>query len=198
MGYYHIYNRGVAKQDIFLDRQDYTVFLYFLKSFLLDPEYIDTNEQFYQARRLNYHGRLRLHAYCLMPNHFHLFVSQINDNGISKFMQSLGNAYSRYFNEKYERVGPVFQGKYKAAEILDDRHYIHLSRYIHQNPISLRIDPEEYEYSSCRYYLDTAPTPRWIFKDEILDNFKNIDDYRLFMQENKDQSKSILDDTAID
>ena len=79
-GYYHIYNRGVAKQNVFMDDQDYKVFLYYLRSFLSPPDMIDVEEPFYDQRRLSYYLQVSLLSYCLMPNHFHMFIKQELDS----------------------------------------------------------------------------------------------------------------------
>ena len=88
-GYYHIYNRGAGKSEIFLDDQDYRVFLHFLE------KYLDPKSERSLAREI------KLLAYCLMPNHFHLFVHQMTKDGIIKFMRALGTSYSIYFNNKH-------------------------------------------------------------------------------------------------
>ncbi len=112
-GYYHIYNRGVEKRKIFLDDQDYKVFLSYMKFYL---EAVDLQGQALQEAKIspskiqkNYHNQIDLLAYCLMPNHFHFFISQSTERAIAEFMQSLILKYVLYFNKKYKRVGSLFQ-----------------------------------------------------------------------------------------
>lgn len=131
-GYYHIYNRGVEKRKIFIDEQDYRVFLSYLKIYLL-PKIDSTNEivsnkngvdedqdktisEIYKLN--NFFNKIDLISYVLMPNHFHLELKQKNRKEIEFFMRSLITKYSKYFNKKYERVGPLFQSRYKAVLIL--------------------------------------------------------------------------------
>jgi putative transposase len=198
-GYYHTFNRGVAKMDIFLDKQDYKVFMYYLKVFLSPPELIDHDEPFYDYRRLSSYGKVSLLSFCLMPNHFHLFVIQTAESGVSFFMKSLSNAYTKYFNDKYDRVGPIFQGRYKSMEVLTDSYYQHISRYIHQNPIDLGVEPYGYDYSSYRYYVDESlGTPAWINTEKILGTFGSRQEYRRFMEQTRIKSKDILGNLAID
>lgn len=158
-GYYHIYNRGVEKRNIFLDPQDYSVFLHYLKKYLdpasgSDPKSL-ANE-------------VDLLAFCLMPNHFHLLIKQSKKDGITKLMRAVTTCYVMYFNEKYQRVGTLFQGKYKAALVLEDIYLLHLTRYIHLNPGS---DPFRYPYSSLSCYLGNQKI-KWVKPDFILSYFK--------------------------
>src|SRR4030042_4694682 len=116
--YYHLYNRGVAKQNIFLDEQDYKVFLSYLKIYLSAPD--QTKEGFPSRQLKNFFEQVKLLSYCLMPNHFHLFAWQKEIDSLTSFMRALFIKYSLYFNKKYDRVGPVFQGKFKAVTITSE------------------------------------------------------------------------------
>lgn len=176
-GIYHIYNRGVEKRDIFLDKQDYNIFLYYLKTYLTAP--IDQKKLPLNISRLgsifDLHKNIDLICYVLMPNHFHFLIQQKSEYTITEFMRRLSNAYVKYFNEKYERVGPLFQGRYKAV-LLAGGTVPYLSFYIHTNPIDLpdysKIkDLKNYIYSSYRDYIDKQNTS-WIFRDYILDYFQ--------------------------
>ncbi len=134
-GYYHLYNRGVDKRDIFLDEQDYAVFLDYLRFYLSPP---DGNQKIYPSRKLkNYFNKIDLLGYCLMPNHFHLLIKQEESRNISELMQSLMTRYSRYFNRKYRRMGSLFESRYKAVRVLGEAQLVYLSKYIHRNPIKL-------------------------------------------------------------
>ena len=161
-GYYHLYNRGVEKRDIFLNDQDYAVFLHYLKKYL-DPELGSDPHSIA--------NEIDLLAFCLMPNHFHLLVRQRTISGITKLIRAICTNYVMYFNKKYERVGTLFQGKYKAALIGDDNYLLHISRYIHLNPFP-GSDPKAYKYSSYRYYLGHK-NALWVKPEEILRFFKS-------------------------
>lgn len=162
-GYYHIYNRGVEKRTIFLDEQDYAVFLSYLKHYLEPPEGSDPK---------SLANEVDLLAFCLMPNHFHLLAKQITKNGITKLIRVVCTKYVMYFNRKYERVGTLFQGKYKAAMVDNDSYLLHLSRYIHLNPAYPGSDPISYPYSSYSYYLGKI-NATWVKPAEILIFFKS-------------------------
>src|SRR3989344_6311854 len=139
-GYYHMYNRGTEKRKIFLDKQDYNVFLSYLKEYLLpksekelleklsDPLLSGTErDKILKILRLNnFSGEITLLAYCLMPNHFHFFIKQKSKGAIDKIMNSLGTRYTMYFNKKYKRVGSLYQGVYKGVLVTNQEHYLHL------------------------------------------------------------------------
>ncbi len=161
-GYYHLYNRGVNKADIFLDDQDYSVLLGFLKKYL-DPDLGSDPHSL--------SSEVELLAFCLMPNHVHFLAKQRSLTGITKLMRAVFTNYVMYFNKKYNRVGTLFQGKYKAALIDNDTYLLHLSRYIHLNPTK-GSDPKTYPYSSYNYYLGEK-NARWLKPDEVLSFFKS-------------------------
>ena len=135
-GYYHIYSRGSEKRQIFLDRADYQRFLKRLE------EYKDKHD-------------VSVLCYCLMPNHYHLLIKQNTQESISHFIYRLNLAYAMYFNKRYERVGPLFQGRFKAKNVSSDEYLVHLSRYIHLNPLSpAQTNVENYPWSSLQIYLE--------------------------------------------
>lgn len=174
--YYHIYNRGVDKGLIFREEKDYKTFLSYLKIYLsLQGESLKGPP----SRKLkNYFGEIELLCYCCMPNHFHLFVKQKSDHGIDHFMRSLLTKYVRYFNSHYHRIGPLFQGPYKAVQVRSEYQFIYLSKYIHRNPVSLLPYKEsprrlrEYKYSSYGNYLKNF-NQSWVRADPILSYFSN-------------------------
>lgn len=189
-GFYHIYNRGVEKREIFLDDRDYRVFLSYLKlyleprdetslrSLLAEPDtpWKEKDKALKLLKLNNFYDEISLLSHCLIPNHFHLSIRQKSANGIEKFMRSLGTKYVQYFNKRYERVGPLFQGTYKAVLVESDEQLLHLSRYIHIQPIkhslrSLLAELREYSYSSYGDYLGQRKT-NWVHPEEILKFFK--------------------------
>ena len=94
-------------------------------------------------------------AFCLMPTHLHLIVKQFKQHGISTFMSTILNSYTRYFNTKYKRKGPLWEGRFKNALVKTDEQLLHLTRYIHLNPVtSYLVDkPEEWPASSYKEYM---------------------------------------------
>lgn len=155
--YYHIYNRGVEKRTIFLDTQDYVVFLSYLKDYLLpkpekelreklsDPNtsYKEKDKILKLLRLNNFAEEITLLAFCLMPNHFHFLVKQKSPQSIDKFMNSLATRYSMYFNRKYKRVGSLYQDVYKAVSVTTNEQLLELSRYIHKQALALQGDALE-------------------------------------------------------
>jgi len=209
--YYHIYNRGVEKRTIFQDDQDYKTFLSYLKFYLTDPNIQNASDlQGVSLKAIppsrkpkNYKEDIALLAYCLMPNHFHLFIRQNDDSSMISFMSSLSTKYVRYFNTRNDRVGHLFQDTYKAVKIEDENQWIHLSKYIHRNPLDLhpfkespcRLD--EYPYSSYPNYLGKF-SQTWVQPSEILANFSHQphNSYRTFIEEQLDITPIYF--TAID
>lgn len=172
-GYYHLYNRGVEKREIFSDERDYKTFLYFLKNYLSFTPKPENPLDKWQRRSLS--KEVDLLVYCLMPNHFHFLVKQKSERGITKFMRALCANYVMYFNQRYQRQGGLFQSAYKAVLVETDEQLLHLSRYIHLNPLELlqkHQGPEDYSYSSYRDYMDKRKT-KWLETETILGYFKN-------------------------
>ena len=133
-GYYHIFNRGNRKQDIFLDKSDYLKYLEKLREY---------------KKKHN----ISIICYCLMPNHFHLLLRQDGDIPIYKFMHALHTSYSIYFNQTHNKVGRMFQGRFKQKEIDKDEYLSLVTSYIHFNPVKdgLIEELDNYQWSS---YLD--------------------------------------------
>ena len=137
--YYHIYNRGNSKQKIFHDQEDYFRFiglLYACNSVNNFRIYgLNERESPYDFERCVL--LVDIGAYCLMPNHFHILITQTEKGNISKFMQKVTTAYVMYYNKKYERTGSLFEGKFKSEHANNDRYLKYLFSYIHLNPIKL-------------------------------------------------------------
>lgn len=211
-GIYHIYNRGVEKRNIFLDDQDYAVFLHLLKYYLspIDPDKIHPFLEFQNFKVIrprplkNIEKEIDLLAYCLMPNHFHILLKQTNIDGTTRLLRRISTTYAMYFNKRYNRVGYLFQGKYKAVLIQTDSYLLHVSRYIHLNPHDLQTltgsDLVNYPYSSYKYYLGLAHTG-WVKPDMILSYFdksrllpflKKYPSYEEFVEKYPADSKEII------
>ena len=213
-GYYHIYNRGVEKRIIFKGEKDYKTFLSYLELYLTPPDLDDFNlrgpslkEKIPPSRVLkNYFGEITLLSYCLMPNHFHLMVKQNSDRGIDSFMRSLATKYVRYFNTRYKRVGPLFQGIYKAVRVLDEFQFTYLSKYIHRNPVDIMTYKDgprrlrEYKYSSYGNYLQQF-SQTWVNTSEILGLFSIYNpksSYASFIEDGEPDDITIISSLAID
>lgn len=177
--YYHIYNRGVEKRKIFLDKFDYRRFLETLNYYRLTPQPMklsDFRRGKIKLKKIEFQDELvKILCFCLMPNHFHLLVQQVQDGGISEFMRKLSDSYTKYFNTKHERVGSLFQGPLKAKLIETEEYLLQLSKYIHQNPSKLEFphgvwEAKDYPYSSYRSYL-LGETHNFCDTDLILSYF---------------------------
>lgn len=190
---YHVYNRGVERRPVFTNKREYgrafdaLKFYRFsdlplrLSKFLVIPE----NERSELITNISKHDKLiEIIAYCLMPNHFHFLLKQTRVNGISRFLANFTNSYTKYFNTKHDRVGPLFQGLFKAVHIETDEQFIHVSRYIHLNPVSAFIVKVEelgnYQWSSYPEYMNK--TSEGICNTRpILDFFSSVENYRQFV-----------------
>lgn len=199
-GYYHIYNRGVEKRLLFQDQQDYSVFLNYLKDYLLPKDTDSLAQQLANPntprevkqkilnilKLNNFSENIKLLAYSLMPNHFHLLVKQKDSFSIDNLMNSLGTRYTMYFNRKYKRVGNLYQDTYKAVLVSNDEYLLHLSRYIHKQSFpSVQGDPLNSQPSSYSNYIGLKKT-EWIYPQEILLYFSKqnpIKDYISFVNE---------------
>ncbi len=149
--FYHVFNRGVDKRKVFMENKDYSRFLFGLRDFNDENSSINLcrriiveNNSVSVGHRMSLKTKqkdrkpvIKIHCSCLMPNHFHLILEQLEENGISKFMQKLGIGYTKYFNQKYERSGVLFQGKFKAVLIDRDEYLNYLKQYIYMNPLDL-------------------------------------------------------------
>ncbi len=119
-------------------------------------------------------------CYCLMPNHFHFLIKQLKEGGITEFVSKLSNSYTKYYNVKYKRVGPLLQGEFKAVLVESDEQLLHVSRYIHLNPIAsfLVKDLNLYEWSSYKEYTNNH---KGICNtEEIMGFFKDSSSYQKF------------------
>ncbi|OHB15369.1 MAG: hypothetical protein A2431_03720 [Candidatus Zambryskibacteria bacterium RIFOXYC1_FULL_39_10] len=172
---YHIYNRGVGKMNIFKDEEDFKVFLFRLKENLF-PELIkkDNRPKLSYRRKILPPKSFDLIAYCLMPNHFHLLIKQNSDISISTLVLKLCGGFSKYFNKKHDRIGSLFQDKFKAVKIYKNDQLLWTSLYIHENPIKagLTDNLSGYKWSS---YLDYAglQNNNLCKKDIILEQFNS-------------------------
>lgn len=176
--YYHIYNRGVSKQKIFLDDDDYEVFLGLLKRYLDEEKTKKSNRVNYPS----YADEVQLLSYCLMPNHFHLLLYQESKDGMVKLLKSVSVSYSMYFNRKYKHVGAVFQQRYRAVKIDSDTQLMHISRYIHMNPK----DYYHWPWSSLDYFLGRK-TSGWMHHERL----PLPTDYKGFLDEYRERREEL-------
>jgi len=139
--YYHIYNRGNSKQKIFHDEEDYLRFMALLYVSNTNQKFDfynlnrSLNSNTYKLELINQY--VSIGSYCLMPNHFHILITEKIEGGISNFMQKLSTAYVMYYNKKYKRSGSLFEGKFKSEHLNTDNYLRYIFSYIHLNPVKL-------------------------------------------------------------
>jgi len=145
--YYHIYNRGVDKRKIFMRRGHYIRFAETLHNLLTTG---NASPKILSSQSLAFNKKLSFISYCLMPNHYHFLVKQLEDNAISNFMHNLNTSYTKYFNLNNQRTGRLFEYTFKAVHVESEEQLLHVSRYIHLNPIiaNLVTNPNKYSWSS--------------------------------------------------
>ncbi len=165
--YYHVYNRGANKANIFLSRENYLFCI-----------------QLFSKYAKQY--KISIFAYCLMPNHYHLIISQNKDGSISKFIQTVFNSYTQALNTATGRSGTLFQGRVKGIEITTDEYAVRLCRYIHCNPIAANFvgKPEDWEFSD---YLEWIGKRSGSLTDFSLRDvyFGSAVEYQKFVEEYK-------------
>lgn len=188
--YYHIFNRGVAKMQIYNNAYDYQRFVKTILYYQREgpkPRLSLSNPNNILGDKI-----VSIICHCLMPNHFHFILQQIRNNGLTEFMSKLSNSYTKYFNVKDKRIGPLLQGEFKSVHIGSNEQLIHLSRYIHLNPLvgyktkSL----ENYRWSSYLEYTSTA-TPILCDKDIILSQFKSLEEYKKFILDYEEYAREL-------
>jgi len=161
--YYHIVNRGLARQAVFADRADRAMFVALLA---------DCHEMW----------GIRVIAYCLLDTHYHLLI-QTPEANLSRVMRHLDGLYTQRYNRRHRRDGPLFRGRYKAIVVDAERYLLAVARYIHRNPVTaglVRV-PEAYAWSSCRLYVDKGTLPAWLDAGQLLSRFPKKDWPRQFL-----------------
>lgn len=187
--YYHVYNRGVNKENIFLDKQDYVYFLSLFKRHLSKEARKDRIGRQY----LHLVNSVKLLSYCLMPNHFHLLLLNVEKDGVEKLMRSIATSYSMYFNRRHSHVGHLFQGVFKASSIESESYLQHISRYIHLNPK----DYKNYPYSSYKAIVNGWDV-EWLDSNALMDTFEGgRSDYADFVADYEGY-KAMLDEIKHD
>ncbi|MGB7957647.1 MAG: transposase [Minisyncoccia bacterium] len=181
---YHVYNRGVEKREVFLEPSDYFRMIHDLyelndRDAVLNSQYCSRRNSFKQKGGRAREILVEILAFVLMPNHYHLALRQVEENGIVKFMQKLGTGYTNYFNKKTNRVGPLFQGSFKATYIDTDDYLRNLLGYIHTNPATLVEN-----YRSSTSIISSLEKYRWSsFPDYIgIKNFPSITSRKFLLE----------------
>lgn len=208
---YHVFNRSVARQPIFLTVKDFSRAVECIKFYL----HGDLPLRFSHYNRLPMEQKdqmtkkiqncpqiVEILSFCLMPNHVHFLLKSLTEKGIIQFMSNFQNSYAKYFNLRTDRNGTLFQAMFKAVRIETDEQLVHVNRYIHLNPITAYIvnnimDLENYPWSSYPVYcgakslsyLDSSPN--FITKEPVLSLFKDIPTFKKFTADQVDYQRKL-------
>ena len=192
---YHIFNHSVQGIPIFRGQRENEIFIEAMKFYLQSKP--PTRFSIYRTSRERFPIKLNkklvtVIGYCLMPNHFHFILRQEVEEGIRKFIQRLANSFAHYFSVKHKNRGPVFEGNFKAVRVESDEQLIHLSRYIHLNPVTAFLveKPEDYPYSSYRIYLDKEKS-EMVDPSLVMAHFSGSKEYQEFVLDQKDYQRSL-------
>lgn len=161
--YYHIYHRGKNRTGIFYEEENYIYFLSLLHRYFPIDE-------------------IRIHAYCLMVNHFHILAELISECNISRCTKNLLIAYTKGMNKRYRRAGHLFHGQFGCTELNSDLYALALTKCIHSDPVTagLAAKGEDWKYSSYRTYLRIDIDP-WVSTALMKKYFTSVDEYREFV-----------------
>lgn len=200
---YHLFNRGVDRRSIFFTPRDYERFIALIEYYRF--HHVHKSYSHYLALSLEERSLFRqtlnqkpmaidILAYCLMPNHFHILVKQKADGGIHTFLSNIANGFAKYINTKRKRVGPLYQGPFKAVLVETDEQLFHLSRYIHLNPVvSSIVSTKElatYPWSSLPDYIGSTEQS-FVERGLILSHFKNMQAYKDFVYDQINYAKEL-------
>lgn len=192
--YYHVYNRGTEKRLIFKTQRDHHRFFETMHYYQFEGPKPRFSKSFNSPLKPDTNKNKKIVdiiCYCLMPNHFHFLLRQLEEGGITEFVSKLANSYTKYFNTKHRRVGPLFQGEFKAILVESDEHFIHLSRYIHLNPLVSHLikDLSFYKWSSYNEFIEGSKGI--CNKEEILAHFKTAEKYKKFIMDRADYAEKL-------
>ena len=160
---YHIFSKSIAGYVIFNDKEEYDRMLEGIRFYQMGKPLLSfarfcectKEKQIIISKATQGEGQVEIIAYCLMPTHIHFILKQKKEEGISFFMKNLLNSHTRYFNKKHGRKGPLWEGRFKNVLVENDAQLMHLTRYVHLNPVTAHIidDPESWEHSSYKEYM---------------------------------------------
>ena len=199
---YHIYTRSIAGFKIFNSEKAFRRMLEAIDFYSIENPpckyslFLKRNEKSINGDNTFQpdHTKkiVRIFAYCLMPTHIHLIVKQFINNGISLFLNLILKSYSKYFNAKYNRKGPLWEGRFKNVLVETNEQFLHLTRYIHLNPTSASLvsKPEDWEFSSYREYIG------WVKEDKKICDFSHYLDmdfaaYKKFVEDHIDYQRKL-------
>uniref|UniRef100_A0A7C4NYZ4 Transposase IS200-like domain-containing protein n=1 Tax=Thermodesulfobacterium geofontis TaxID=1295609 RepID=A0A7C4NYZ4_9BACT len=196
MEIYHVFTKSIAKFTVFLDHKDYARMIELLKYYKNKPILKFSDYKKLKETKVYYNSVksetpfVEIIAYCLMPTHIHLVLQEISPSGISEYMRIVLDSYTRYFNKRIGRKGPLWEGRVKRVLVESDEQLLHLTRYVHLNPVSAGIveKPEDWVYSSYREYIGME-------KEKVCNKEKFFDfskkEYKKFVEDRIDYQRSL-------
>lgn len=201
---YHVFNRGVERRTLFTSKREYGRFVELLKYYrfsYVPMRYSDfrvlpdpAQEKIWRSLGDHDEQEVGILVYCLMPNHFHFVLRQHQERGIQRFLSNISNGFAKYFNIKHQRIGPLFQGAFKAVHIETDEQLLHVTRYVHLNPVAALIIPEHevdtYPWSSLSEYV-TKATNGFCDTEWVKEFFKKPAGYRSFVHDQVEYAKTL-------
>jgi putative transposase len=195
---YHVFTKSIAGFRIFRNKRDYERIIEMFKFYrhksvpvkFSEYEEIADRDLYYETRIRNLELMVEIIAYCVMPTHFHLILKQLLENGITIFLKNLLDSYTRYFNIKYDRKGPLWQGRFKSVLVDNNEYLMHLTRYIHLNPVvdELVEKPENWNYSSYLEYVNPGHDGLCSFSSYIT---LQPEEYKKFVENHKEYLDSL-------
>jgi putative transposase len=197
---YHTFTKSIAGFEIFRNESDYHRMSSMVNYYKVENppvkfsifSDIKNKNDFYQRHSLSQGNLVEIIAYCFMPTHVHLVLRQLKKDGISIFMSRVLNSYTRYFNLKNKRKGPLWESRFKNVEVGTDEQLLHLTRYIHLNPVTANLveDPHDWSFSSYKEYLGEKQ-----FKDSICNYSRLLDvvpeNYKEFVSSRKEYQREL-------
>lgn len=202
---YHVFNRGVDLRPTFTDKREYTRALdtlnYYrfrklpvkLSRYLIFS--VDLRDKIIKDLYKQNRYLIKFYAYCFMPNHFHFLMMQLEDNGVSKFMSNFQNSYTRYFNTRHKRIGNLLLDQFRAVRIQTDEQLLHVSRYIHLNPLTSFVikkkeNLESYLWTSLTEYMGDLQR-KICDTGLVLSFFKSPAKYKKFLLDQVDYQREL-------
>lgn len=199
--YYHIYTRSISGFQVFNNPEEYSRMMEYIELF----QFENFNYKYTDFKRLDLsvqtqirenlkldEKRVQVVAYCLMPTHLHMVLKQNTELGISKYMGKVLDSYSKYFNNRHKRFGPLWSSRFKNLLVNNDEQLLHLTRYIHLNPTSAGLinNPEEWAYSSLSEFIETSNFRNKMCEFNGLFDF-TPENYKAFVADKKDYQKNL-------
>ena len=197
---YHTFTKSIAGFEVFRNETDYQRMSSMLSYYKVENppvrfsifSDIKNKESFYQRHFNSQDNIVEIIAYCFMPTHVHLVLKQMKKDGISIFIGKVLNSYTRYFNLKNKRKGPLWESKFKNVEVGTDEQLLHLTRYLHLNPVTANLveDPQDWSFSSYKEYLGETE------EDKDICNYSKLlhivpEDYKEFVSSRKDYQREL-------